>query len=287
MVFYLCKKVEDNTMIKMIQNLHTHTVLCDGRDTPEEMIEEAIARGFSSLGFSSHANTCFADTCELLGKTDDYIAEINRMKAKYEGKLKIFLGLELDRYSEGYIPNYPFDYKIASTHYAVYNGEKICYDISLDHSRDVVRRLLDGDIMMYARLYYETLADMPNHIEGDFVGHFDILTKFEELAPELFDTGSPIYRKMALEALHAVREKFEFFEVNAGTLGRGYRTYPYPAPFILDEMKKIGCKLLITTDCHNKNHLTTGFSESVELVRAHGFTEIYELSDGGFVGRKI
>lgn len=274
-------------MIKMIQNLHTHTVFCDGRDTPEEMIEEALSRGFTSLGFSSHANTCFADTCELLDKTNDYIAEINKMKARYDGKIKIYLGLELDRYSEGYIPSYPFDYKIASTHYAIYEGEKISYDISLDHSRDVVKRLLNGDIMMYARLYYETLADMPNHIDGDFVGHFDLLTKFEEIAPELFDTGSPVYRKMALEALHAVREKYELFEVNAGTFGRGYKMSPYPAPFILDEMKALGCKLLITTDCHNKNHLTTGFSESLELIRAHGFTEIYHLTGSGFVGSRI
>ena len=30
------------------QNLHVHSVYCDGKDTPEEMIEAAIAAGFSS-----------------------------------------------------------------------------------------------------------------------------------------------------------------------------------------------------------------------------------------------
>lgn len=274
-------------MTKMIQNLHTHTVFCDGRDTPSQMVERAIECRFTSLGFSSHANTCFADTCELGDKCDDYIKEIERLKIEYDGKIKIYLGLELDRYSEGYIPDYPFDYTIASTHYAIYQGEKICYDISVDHSRDIIKRLLDGDIMKYARLYYETMADMPNHIGGDFVGHFDLLTKFDRVAPDLFDTGSPVYRNMALEALHAVRERYELFEVNAGTFGRGYRSSPYPAPFILDEMRKLGCKLLITTDCHNKDHLTTGFAESLELVRAHGFTEIYNLDENGFVGNKI
>ncbi len=274
-------------MIQMIQNLHTHTVFCDGRNTPEEMVERALECGFTSLGFSSHANTRFADTCELGDKVWDYIRAIERVKGEYEGKIKIYLGLELDRYSEGHIPDYKFDYTIASTHYAVYKGEKICYDISVEHSRDIINRLLLGDGMMYARLYYETLADMPNHIGGDFVGHFDILTKYEEKAPDLFDTGSPVYRKMALGALHALRERYDFFEINTGTIGRGYKSVPYPAPFILDEMKRLGCKMLISTDCHNKAHLATGFDLSVELLRAHGFTELYDLTPSGFVGRKI
>lgn len=34
------------------QNLHTHTTFCDGVDAPEELIREAMARGFDSLGFS-------------------------------------------------------------------------------------------------------------------------------------------------------------------------------------------------------------------------------------------
>ena len=40
-----------------LQNLHTHTTYCDGRDTPVEMIESAIAQGFDSIGFSGHSYT--------------------------------------------------------------------------------------------------------------------------------------------------------------------------------------------------------------------------------------
>ena len=39
----------------MLQNLHTHSTFCDGKNTPREMIEAAIALGFNSLGFSGHA----------------------------------------------------------------------------------------------------------------------------------------------------------------------------------------------------------------------------------------
>lgn len=32
-------------------NYHTHTVMCDGSDTPEDVVREAIAKGFEHLGF--------------------------------------------------------------------------------------------------------------------------------------------------------------------------------------------------------------------------------------------
>ena len=39
----------------MLSNLHTHTKFCDGSNTAEELVEEAIDKGFVSLGFSAHA----------------------------------------------------------------------------------------------------------------------------------------------------------------------------------------------------------------------------------------
>ena len=38
-------------------NLHTHTLFCDGRDTPEDMVLSAIEKGFSVLGFSGHSSS--------------------------------------------------------------------------------------------------------------------------------------------------------------------------------------------------------------------------------------
>ena len=37
------------------QNLHVHTVYADGKDTPEELVLEAIRQGFTSIGFSEHS----------------------------------------------------------------------------------------------------------------------------------------------------------------------------------------------------------------------------------------
>ena len=38
--------------LKHKQNLHIHTTYADGKDKPEEIVVEAINRGFDSIGFS-------------------------------------------------------------------------------------------------------------------------------------------------------------------------------------------------------------------------------------------
>jgi histidinol-phosphatase (PHP family) len=147
--------------------------------------------------------------------------------------------------------------------------------------------MLDGSPKAYYELYYNTVVEMSRLLTPSFIAHFDVLTKFCEKYPPLFDTDSAHYRDTALSALDAVRERHEFFEVNVGAVARGYRTSFYPAPFILDRMRELDCKMLITSDCHNAEFLTANFDKAREYLRAHGFDTVYNLTDAGFVGEKI
>ena len=76
-------------------NFHTHTTFSDGKNTPEEMVLYAIEQGFCSLGFSDHAPVSH-DMRYCMRDVAGYIAEINRLKAKYADKLQIYLGVEED-----------------------------------------------------------------------------------------------------------------------------------------------------------------------------------------------
>lgn len=270
----------------MLQNLHTHTLFCDGADTPKEMIDKAIALGFDSIGFSSHAPTSVHTDWEM-SDTDSYKKEISELKVLYREKIKIFLGVELDYYSPKTINHDSFDYKIGSVHMAFKDGRQIDFDNTAKASESYIREYFGGNSLNYAKLYYETIADMPSVLDYDIVGHFDLLTKFSEKHPNLIDVQSKAYKNTALEALYAVREKKDLFEINTGAISRGYRTTPYPASFILGEMKQLNCKLLLTSDCHNKNFLDCNFKEAKEYVKAHGFDELYYLTENGFGAEKI
>ena len=67
--------------MKYMQNLHTHSTYCDGKDSIEGMIQSAIAQGFQSVGFSGHSYMYYApDHSMSLAGTEDYIQEVHAMK---------------------------------------------------------------------------------------------------------------------------------------------------------------------------------------------------------------
>lgn len=270
----------------MLQNLHTHTNMCDGNNTAEEMIEGALALGFDSLGFSAHFPTVFRTDWELRD-LEEYSKKITELKEKYCDRIKIYLGAELDYYSVPKPASVKFDYTIGSVHMYKVGDEPIDFDNTAEISRKNINEFFGGDSGAYVKAYYSLVASLAEKIDFDIVGHFDLITKFSEKHPDLFDRDSDEYKKTALEALHALREKKELFEVNTGAISRGHRTSPYPAPFILDEMKRLKCKLVLTSDSHEINSLNSHFSEAKEYVKAHGFDTLYHLTDNGFDGEKI
>jgi histidinol-phosphatase (PHP family) len=269
-----------------MQNLHTHTTLSDGIDTPEAMINHAIMQGFRSIGISDHAKTDFLLSYEA--NTEKYIDEISRLREKYAEKIKIFLGIEMDFYSKGHLNPRDFDYVIGSVHYAkTKDGKMIAYDHSPEIAIEHIQNDFGGDAYAYARSYFENVATLGDRFDFNIVGHFDVLTKYTEKYSCFFDTGSHAYRNMALEALHSIREKRELFEINTGAIARGWRTSPYPESFILHEMKRLSCKMILSSDCHNGKFLNCYFKEALDILRAHGFSEIYYLTKHGFKGEKI
>lgn len=271
----------------MLQNLHTHTRFCDGNDTPKELVDAAISKGFDSLGFSSHAPTSLRDDCEM-SNTDQYIRNISTLKDEYSEKIELFLGVELDYYSKGLINPRDFDYSISSVHYSVLpNGNIITYDHSPERTEKHITEDFAGDGLAYARSYFERVSLLTKETDVAFVGHFDLVSKFSDIRPDFFDTESILYRSYAMEALHTLSERFDFFEVNTGAIARGFKRTPYPAPFILEEMRKLKTKLVLTSDCHRKGMLDFSFKEAREYLISHGFDELYFLTKNGFVGEKI
>jgi len=248
-------------------------------DTPEEMVTEAIKRGFDSIGFSGHSfvkNSNYSMTAE---KTDAYIEDVNRLKVKYKDMIKIFTGIEADMFSE--LDTSIYDYAIGSVHYFRINDELIDFDTDSKTVKSIIDKYFDGDGMKYALEYYHTLQKLPEYGKFDIIGHFDIITKHCE-KEKFFDIDSSVYKNAAIEAAESLSGKIPFFEVNTGAIARGYRTTAYPAPFLIKELKRLGFGVVITSDCHNKNMLTCSFDEVREMLKSCGYKEKYVLTENGF-----
>ena len=264
------------------QCLHTHSVMCDGKDTLEEMVLSAIEKGFDSIGFSGHSfMDIYAEFSMNEEKTAAYKAEIARLQQVYGDRIKIWCGLEKDNYTT--ISTEGYDYLIGSVHVMKHPEGLLFVDWTADCTRENIEKVFGGDGIAYAKHYFQAVADLPNHGSFDILGHFDLLTKFNEKEPDLFDTQCTEYRTAATEAAEALVGKVKFFEVNTGAISRGYRTTPYPDPYIIKEMKRLGFGAIISSDCHDRNFLDCGYEDAKRLLKEAGFTEHYVLKEEGFV----
>lgn len=266
------------------RNYHTHTTYCDGRDTPEEMILAAIDMGFETLGFSGHSPLFSEDWCMTNESVGEYYDELNFLKEKYKDKIEILIGLEQDILSDE--PTLSFDYIIGSVHALPTEDGLLPVDESLEMLEDGILRHFGGDALLFAEKYFERVSEIFDRTGCQIVGHLDLLTKFQD-RKKLFDTSHPRYLSCAEKAIEKLSSQGVIFEVNTGAISRGYRTTPYPEKPLLELIKAKGGRVMLSSDCHDKNFLTCGFEEALSLLRECGFEEISYLSGGKILSEKI
>lgn len=257
-------------------NLHTHSTFSDGKNSPAEIVESAIAKDFISIGFSDHSHTlCDESYCMRTEQYPAYRAEIRALRDKYAGQIDVLLGLELDAYSEADRADY--DYLIASVHYLCADG--VCHPIdhSLIQQQDCIAQLCGGSRLEMAKRYYDLVVKHVTHTKPDVVGHFDVITKFG-----LFDEAGEDYRRVALEALDEVLTVCPRIELNTGAISRKVRTVPYPQDYLLSRILERGGEIILSSDSHAKETLDCHFTESVADLRAMGFDHIVYLDAKGF-----
>lgn len=252
-------------------SLHVHSTYCDGKNTIEENILSAIEKKFTYIGFSGHGYTYFDESyCMSKENEAQYFEEIGRLAEKYKGKIKVLRGVERDGLSS--YDAHPYDYKIASVHYI--NADGIIYEI--DGGKEIqekaIRDSFGGDPYAFAEKYFETVASQ----SGDIVGHFDLITKYDK-GDLIFSPKEERYKKAAICAIEILLAKNMVFEVNTGSMARGYKDRPYPDRWILEEIKKRGGKVIITSDCHRAEFLDFAYEETEKMLSEIGFTDFYNI----------
>jgi histidinol-phosphatase (PHP family) len=266
----------------MLCNYHTHTTYCDGNNTPEEVVVAAIEKGFYSLGFSGHAYTSY-DLRYCMKDTLGYIKEINKLKKKYADKIQIYLGIEED--SAHYVNRSDFDYILGSCHY-FHVGDNH-YPIDSDY--DCFKKCLEVfkyDITKLSEHYYSHFVDYISKRKPDIVGHFDLITKYDEIDVMRF-LNNPEYIKVSEKYMEIASQNDVIFEVNTGAISRGYRTLPYPQENLLYILKKNNGKVILSSDSHSIDTLDFYFTDAEKILRDVGFDHVYELDKGMFKKRYL
>lgn len=248
----------------IFSDFHVHTTFSDGKNTPEEMVLAAIQRGMTKIGFSDHSYTSFDESCCMAKENlSDYRETIAALKEKYRDQIEIFCGIEQDFYSD--FPAEGYDYIIGSVHYLPMADGYICVDESPEALRAAAARYFEGDIYALAEEYYRTVAEVAEKTNAHIIGHFDLITKFNE-GGRLFDETHPRYIAAWQAAADRLMKSGKPFEINTGAISRGYRTAPYPAGPIRDYLRSHGGKFLLSSDSHSAGTLCFDFRRACRCV---------------------
>lgn len=232
----------------MKQDLHTHTCFSDGQNTPEEMVKAAIEKGMDVIGISDHSYTWFDESYCLPKKMIcTYRKAVAALRALYAGQIEVRCGIEQDYYCEESTQGY--DYVIGSVHYIRLGEEFIPVDETPDILQAAADRYFDGDIYCIVEEYFRTVADVVRRTGCSIIGHFDVITVFQEKMPFL-DLNHPRYRAAWQAAADELLKTGVPFEINSGAINRGYRTVPYPSPEIQAYIRARGGTFLNSSDSH-------------------------------------
>lgn len=248
----------------ILTDLHVHTTFSDGKNTPEEMVLAAIEKGMACIGFSDHSYAeVDLDFCMKAEAVDTYRQMITALKEKYKDRIKVLCGIEQDLYAD--MPAEGYDYVIGSVHRVKAGDTYVTVDHTLEVLTEGVERYFDGDYYSLAEEYYRAVAALADMEPIHIIGHFDLLTKFNE-GGKLFDENHPRYVAAWTAAADRLLKKGIPFEINTGAISRGYRTAPYPAEPIREYIRAHGGSFILSSDCHAAENLCFGFEEAEKLL---------------------
>ena len=265
----------------ILQNLHTHSAWDDGEDSLEVMALAANAVGLESLGFSIHTPMPFPSCWTLQEeRLPDYTRAVRYLQDVLSGIIAIHHGAEWDLLST--MPLDGFDYVIGSIHHIQAHGQGSCVDNAPQMTRNYIRDLFDGSADAAAEAYFAQYEALSKVEKVDIVGHFDLITKFDE-TDHFYDADSPRFRAAALRAMDALVAADKIFEINTGAISRGYRTTPYPSRALLRELRRRNGKITVSADAHAQRDVAFGFAEAEALAYDCGFREVWQFYECEFI----
>lgn len=248
----------------MKYNYHTHTYRCNHASGSDlEYAEAAYNNGFLEIGFSDHVpqpgfEGVFNSWFRMKpSETTEYFNSINKLKERFEGKMNILSGFEVEYYPKHFealcehIAPFSPDYLILGQHFSnnEYDGEYLgnsgCSEDSLWQYIEQIEAALKTGMFTYL-----AHPDLP-----DFRGNEEILAKAHLRLCEIARAAD--------------------VPVECNLLGiKGNRWYPKKSFF--EAAAKTGCPVVLGLDAHEPDAFNHSKEEKIalDLLRECGIIPI-------------
>lgn len=269
-------------------NYHSHTYFSDGKGEPELYVQSALEHNIYAYGFSCHSPVPFNSGWNMKYENLlEYINEVNRLKNKYEGQIKLFLGMEIDYIRKiigiNHFRHLNLDYTIGGVHFLGffedgkawdYDGGKIVYARGL-------KELFGNDIKKLVKYYYEQINDMIINEKPDIIAHVDLIKKYNK-GNYFFNENEPWYKKLIFETLKIIAKSDSIVEINTRGILKGLDKEYYPSDFIIDKCKELNIKLCMSADAHNPKDVMAFLPEVRALLIEKNIKEVFIFDEQGW-----
>jgi len=270
-------------------NYHSHTNFCDGTDLPEVYVKQALALGMGVYGFSSHAPIPFYE-CKWamnIEALEEYTLEIARLKQKYEGRIEVLLGLEVDYVPDRMGPTAHFlqtaglDYSIGSIHFVdgLGNGKGLEIDGPLDVFKKGLYEIFGGDVRKAVSRYFELTRMMLDEDCPDIVGHLDKI-KMQNSREHFFSETEQWYRDELRATLEAIADSGAIIEVNTRGLYKKRSAELYPGVWALEQALELDIPIMLNSDAHHPSEIVAEFPAAAKVLNGIGYDSAMVLANG-------
>ncbi len=252
-----------------------------------EMAAAAYAAGFTHYAFTDHNHIPSQEGWTVSREmASDYLAEIERLKDLYDGKMKIYSGIEKDWFyrqgdEEIFTPEQQkqLDIVTGSVHqlrgskdFNFIDGDPFTYDY-------VFREQFDSDSYAFVSEYFASVEEMIRIMRPTLVAHPDII-RIHNASEKYFSEKDPRYYDLIEGLAKTMQECGCVSEINGGGDFRHHNGVFYPSTELLNIFRELGIPLTIGLDAHSTQMLTVYYDRSLNMLKEAGYTEISVFEDG-------
>jgi histidinol-phosphatase (PHP family) len=273
-------------------NHHIHTTASDGRFTPREVIEQAIASGLKFICFTDHypyppGTVEWRSTLH----SEDYVNEITKLKKEFADKIEISLGAEFNwmpdhiEWTKKEIQKTNLDYALGAIHNLPdNNGDYPTVNSSEEEWKEIIKKF--KGIKKVIKEYYKQVILAAESGLFDCIAHMDIVKVWNQDS-QYFAEDEDGYKQQVIETLNKIAQSKICVEINtAGLYNKAGEQYP--SFWIIKEMKKRDIPITIGSDFHGEGfhhgkEVTSGLREAIELAKKAGYDSIVKFKNRNMI----
>ena len=257
---------------------HTHIFLCDGNNSTEEMVYNAVLLGVKHIGISSHAPLKISNKWSIsYQQLENYSLEIGKIANKFKNQIEVFKSLEID-----YIPGFTYsfnhfnklmnlDYTIGSIHLVLNKStNKLWFiDGNKEECQTNFKSIFNSNIKEAIASYYSQIREMVETQKPDIIGHLDKVVM--NTAGKYFNENEKWYIDEVMKTLLVIKENNSIIEINTRGLYKNKWHTSFPSPAILKMSNKLDIPIVISSDAHSVTELTASYDMAEKIAIEAGY----------------